>query len=88
MMPMKEDEFLAAIQALGFTSPTDAGAFFGVDGRTPRRWASGAIAIPQPIAMWLRYMVRADLTPEKINGLTRRSVATAAAARARRGNAR
>ncbi|MBO0716113.1 MAG: hypothetical protein J2P55_02100 [Rhizobiales bacterium] len=81
MTPMKEDEFLAAIQALGFATPTHAGAFFGVDGRTPRRWASGATAVPQPIAMWLRYMIREGLTPEKVHDLTRRSAITAARAR-------
>jgi hypothetical protein len=70
MTPMTEDEFNAAIEALGFETPTHAGDFFGVDGRTPRRWASGATAVPQPIAMWLRYMIREGLTPEKVNERT------------------
>lgn len=83
MTPMTEDEFNAAIEALGFETPTHAGAFFGVDGRTPRRWASGATAVPQPIAMWLRYMIREGLTPEKVNDLTQRSATTAARARRR-----
>jgi hypothetical protein len=70
--PMDTDEFKRTIKILGFPHPSAVGAFFDVDGRTSRRWASSTTEIPQPIAMWLRFMVQEKLTPESVHERTKR----------------
>ena len=61
---MTRDEYRAALGQLAL-SQEEAGRILGVDGRTIRRWASGAVAVPMPIElivrMWLELPELVDL---------------------------
>ena len=69
MKPMTKIEYRAIIAALGL-SQGRAGAFLGVGDRTSRRWALGESAVPNPVAIVLRYMARQNLKPERVASIT------------------
>lgn len=48
------------------TNQTQLARLFQVDVRTVRRWISGDKRIPYVVELWVRYMLRHALTPEKI----------------------
>lgn len=50
---MTRDEYRAALGQLALTQE-EAGRILGVEGRTVRRWASGAVAVPAPIELMVR----------------------------------
>lgn len=58
-------DFRATIALLGL-SQLGAARLLGVDGRTVRRWISGERDVPEPAARFLRYMIRAGVTPDEV----------------------
>lgn len=65
---MTPEEYLAAITALGLNL-SSAARFLLINQRTSRRYASGALVVPELMAMLLRAMVRCRLTPEAVADL-------------------
>ena len=62
---MTADEYREAIKALEL-SQVGAGRLLGVDGRTSRRWASGASDVPPPVERFLRYLIVANVAPDAV----------------------
>jgi hypothetical protein len=62
---MTANQYRVAIEKVGL-SQRAAGAFFGVDERTSRRWAAEDAPIPESVAKLLRLMVRLKLTHEEV----------------------
>jgi len=58
---MTAAEFLAVIEELEL-SQTAAARLLGVNERTPRRWIEGT-PVPAPVARFLRFLVRAKISP-------------------------
>ena len=57
---MTPGEFKHAVKALGLSVHASRKVFF-VDERTVRRWSSGDVPIPSPIAGYARVLVRGNL---------------------------
>lgn len=65
--PMTSAEYVSALETLNLTVP-ECARFFGISRATAYRWAQDADQheIHKPIAMWLRYMVRAKIPPSEV----------------------
>lgn len=61
---MTKDEFADCLTELGLTK-TGAARMFHVNQRTTRRWSSGELEVPQPVALALALMVRYRVKPER-----------------------
>jgi hypothetical protein len=68
---MTPAQYREAIALLGL-SQVAAGDFLCGNPRTSRRWASGESAVPQPVALLLRLMVRLQLTADEVIAFTDR----------------
>jgi NAD-dependent oxidoreductase involved in siderophore biosynthesis len=66
---MTPAEFRIVLDRLGLTQ-RGLSRLFEINERTVRSWASGRIEIPAPIRIFLRFLVRADVTPEELHELT------------------
>ena len=62
---LRPDKYRALLDEVGLTI-AGAGTFFGYDDRTARRWVSGALPIPIPVAMVLSLMRHHRLTPDDV----------------------
>lgn len=62
---MTPDEFKTAIEKLGY-SQVGIAKIFGVNGRTARRWASGANDIPRAVEMQINSMIEAGGITQEI----------------------
>ena len=62
---MTPAQFRDAIAQVGL-SQQKAGVWFGKSKRTGQRWASGDYEVPVYVARFLRFMVKAALTPDDI----------------------
>jgi len=62
---MTPAQFRDAIAKVGLSQEA-AGVWFGRSPRTGQRWASGDYEVPGYVARFLRFMVRAELTPDDI----------------------
>jgi len=62
---MTADQYRAILATLGL-SQQGAARLLGVNGRTSRRWIAGTVPVPQAVAMLLRLMVTAGLTPDHV----------------------
>lgn len=72
--PMGRVEYLSALEALQLSVP-ECARFFGVGRTTAYRWAQEENKyIPGPIAMWLRYMVRANIAPSQVQWILSKPV--------------
>jgi hypothetical protein len=65
---MTPTEYRAIIAHLGLTQVA-AGEFLIGNPRTSRRWASGESAVPQPVALLLRLMVKRGVAPAYVSAL-------------------
>lgn len=70
---MNSTDYRAALASLGLTI-VSAAKFLGVDERTSRRWAAGEWDIPEPVAMFLLYLVAKKVKPDKVRKLLDRSM--------------
>jgi hypothetical protein len=55
-------QYRAALDRLGL-SQQEAARLFGADPRTSRRWALDEAPVPETVAMILRYMLKAGVSP-------------------------
>jgi hypothetical protein len=62
---MNPTEYREALAALGLTQVGGA-KFLGVDPRTSRHWASGDRKVPEPVSIFLRYLIAAKVTPAEV----------------------
>jgi DNA-binding transcriptional regulator YiaG len=58
---MTPTEFATVIEELGLSQQA-AARLLGINERTPRRWMEG-VPIPQPVARFLRFLLRAKISP-------------------------
>lgn len=58
-------QYREAIARLGL-SQVAAGEFLIGNPRTSRRWALGESAVPKPVALLLRLMIRLKLSPDDV----------------------
>jgi DNA-binding transcriptional regulator YiaG len=65
---MTAEEFRAAIDEIGL-SQVQAARMLNANERTARRWASGEIDIPTPVAIVLRLMLRYRISPRTVRRL-------------------
>jgi hypothetical protein len=60
---MTAKQYRAALDRLGL-SQKGAARLFGADPRTSRRWALDEAAIPETVAMILRYLINTGTSPD------------------------
>lgn len=65
---MRADELVSSLERIGLPKRA-AARFLHVDERTVRRWASGDLAVPVPVAMLLALMIETGSTPERVTSL-------------------
>jgi hypothetical protein len=70
-MQMTPQEYFDAISDVGMTQ-VGAARFFGIDGRTSRKWVAGTNAVPPAVSMLLRVMLRYNLTPLHVQNIAPR----------------
>jgi hypothetical protein len=63
---MTPDEYKRILSRLGL-SQVRAGQWLGYHPRTSQAWAIGEQAIPRPVAMLLRLMIRFELKPPDVS---------------------
>jgi hypothetical protein len=68
---MSPQEYFNAISDIGMTQ-VGAARFFGIDGRTSRKWVAGTNAVPLAVAMLLRVMLHYSLTPNNVQNIAPR----------------
>jgi DNA-binding transcriptional regulator YiaG len=62
---MTNHEYRDLLTALGLTQ-AGAARLLGVDERTSRRWAAGERDIPPPAARFLRFLLEAKISPDRV----------------------
>jgi len=70
-MQMTPQEYFNAITDIGMTQ-VGAARFFGIDGRTSRKWVAGTNTVPLAVAMLLRVMLRYSLSPTDVQNISPR----------------
>jgi DNA-binding transcriptional regulator YiaG len=64
-LPMHGNELREALDKFGMTQMAFA-RLLDADGSTVRRWLSGALKVPTPIALLVRVLVRYRISPETL----------------------
>lgn len=67
-------EYRTAIAGIGMTQ-VGAARFFGVDGRTSRKWIAGEFPVPPAVSMLLRVMQHYNLSPLHVQNISLRAEA-------------
>jgi len=62
---MTPSEYRDLLATLGLTQ-AGAARLLGVDERTSRRWATGERDVPMPAARFLRFLLKAKISPDRV----------------------
>lgn len=65
---MTSTEYREVLAALSLTQ-SGAARLLGVDARTSRRWANGERDIPPPAERFLRFLLAAKISPDRVMNL-------------------
>lgn len=65
---MTSSDYRAALDALGLNQSA-AARLLGVNVSTSQRWIAGDRSVPEPAARFLRFLVAANISPERVHRL-------------------